>query len=228
MAYADGDASAHVVEHVRRCPQCAEEARSLASAQRRLRHLLYRFDCPSPQLLGEYELDLLSPEARTQTAAHVRDCPRCAEELQALRSFMSLEPMTLEPVRPLGVGARLRHVVATLLVPPSAAAYAGLRGTAEAGVRTYRAEGLTITLGPGPDARRGRASIMGLVVPEDAGVEAVSGGEARLVAPGGGAHATPIDELGNFAFEDLTPGPYRLELHLADQVFLVEDLPVGS
>ena len=70
--------------------------------------------------------------------------------------------------------------------------------------------------------------MMGLEMPEDGEAEAASGGEARLVARGGGAHATPIDELGNFAFEDLTPVRYRHELHLADQVVLVEDLPVGS
>jgi anti-sigma factor RsiW len=81
MAYADGDARAHVAAHVARCPACAAEAAALRRASRRLAQALLRFTCPSPQTLGQYHLDLLSPEARTRIAAHALECHHCAAEL---------------------------------------------------------------------------------------------------------------------------------------------------
>ena len=35
--------------------------------------LLYRFDCPEPQVLGEYQLDVLDAEQRLGVARHAAD-----------------------------------------------------------------------------------------------------------------------------------------------------------
>jgi hypothetical protein len=199
-----------------------------AAVARRLTHSLYRFDCPSPQTLGEYQLDLLAPEARTEVAAHLLGCPRCADELQTLRSFMSgplVAGRTAAEARP-GALERLRRVLATLASPAAQPAFGGLRGTAAEEGQTYRAEELAVTLGPGPRGARGRVSLLGLVWAESAEAPALEGGEAQLVGESG-TYAAPIDELGNFGLEDVAPGTYRLELRLADRTVVIEDLRVG-
>ncbi|HEX2034509.1 MAG TPA: hypothetical protein VHS99_10020, partial [Chloroflexota bacterium] len=128
LAFVDGVASAEVVEHLRQCPECASEASALARLVGRLKGSLGRFNCPSPQLLGEYELGFVTPEARTEIARHVVDCPRCNDELHTLRSFLAGDPTAdLAHAPREGLVARVRRVVATLFVPPVGTAGAALR-----------------------------------------------------------------------------------------------------
>jgi anti-sigma factor RsiW len=202
LAYVDGDAPEHVAEHVRRCPACRAEAGRLAELQGRLRQALYRFDCPDPHALGEYALEILDPRQRAQVAAHVIACPHCTAELQTLRTFLAIEP---EP--PAGLVERLRRVVATLVAPPTAPAYAGLRGSTARGTR--------------------RLLLAGLVTRDRGGPETVAGGEATL-ASGDVSRRERIDDLGNFTFDAVAPGRYRLEVRLADQVLVIEELQVGG
>lgn len=198
--------------------------------ERQLRQALYRFACPSPHTLGEYHLDLLPAEERSRIAAHALACPHCTDELHTLRSFLSVP--SVAPAAIEGPVAQLKRVVATLFVPPSpAAAAAGLRGILDDAIQTYRVEGLTITVGPGPDSRRARASLMGMIVPEASTAEDepdFAGAEAHLTSTDAPAHTSPIDELGNFAFDDVTPGTYSLQLRLANLLIVVERLTLGE
>lgn len=223
VAYADGEAPKHIIEHLQACPACAAAAGEYDRAQRRLGGGLYRFDCPPPHRLGEYELHVLSPIEQTQVAAHVVDCPRCAEELQTLRTFLVTE---LAPT-PVGPGERVRRIVATLLQPTPGAAYAGLRGAGDTATQTYRAGDITITIGPGSELRRGRGSLAGLIWREGAAVETLVGSVVALIAPDGTAETTEVDDLGNFAFDEVTPGTYRLEVTLGDQLVTIDGLRIG-
>jgi hypothetical protein len=230
VAYVDGEAPVRVVDHLRSCPACQAEASRAAQTQHRLRQVLYRFDCPSPQQLGDYALTVLEPDARRQVASHVIECPRCAEELQTLRMFLNVEP---EP-QP-GPLERLRRVVATLVSPPATApamAYAGLRGTSVSAVQTYQAGGLTVTLGASPKTRRGPAILSGLILWDGGGPEvdreAMAGGEVVLIDAAGASRTEPLDALGNFSFEIARTGTYRLEVRLPDQIVIVEEVQVGG
>src|SRR5262245_39201446 len=175
IAYADGEARDAVIDHVRICPACAAEARAYARSERRLRLGLLRFDCPSPQTIGDYQLDLLDPVDRQAVAAHLVECPRCADELRTLRDFLAdLPPVPDEsPVR--SVADRLKRVVASLIPPPGRAAYAGLRGDSSTSTQTYQAGAITVTIGPGPVARRGLSSLAGLIWQEGADANAFAG-----------------------------------------------------
>jgi hypothetical protein len=226
MAFVDGEAPLAVADHIRHCPSCGAEAADLSVLQGRLSTVLNRVDCPPTQLLGEYSLDLLVAEQRTAIAGHVLECVRCAAELQTLRAFLREEALAAAPEA--GAMARLRRVVATLFVPtPSYAPGAvALRGAADATAQTYQAADMTITLGPGAQPRRGRASMMGLMVREAGDAEVPPGSIARLLAPSGAVESAEIDELGNFTFDDLHPGTFVLELQLADTVVVVEDVTV--
>jgi hypothetical protein len=54
--------------------------------------VLDRFDCPSPQVLGEYHLDRLAAEECIGIARHLLDCHYCAAELEVLRDYLATEP----------------------------------------------------------------------------------------------------------------------------------------
>ena len=74
MAFVDGGAPGRVGVAIRPDPALNAAADAYARTQRQLQQRLFRFDCPSPQLLGEYDLDLLAPAERTRIAAHVVGC----------------------------------------------------------------------------------------------------------------------------------------------------------
>ncbi len=69
---------------------------------------------------------------------------------------------------------------------------------------------------------------MGLLVHDSGDPEEFAGSVARLLAPTGASIEAEIDELGNFAFDDLQPDTYRLELHVGDVVIEVEDVAVTA
>ncbi len=89
LAYLDGEADDQVIAHLERCPHCRERARCLAHLQDRLMAQLYRFDCPSPEALGEYYLGVLSGDEAATVAWHLAECPRCAGEMAQLEGYLA-------------------------------------------------------------------------------------------------------------------------------------------
>ena len=228
VAYMDGEAGAGVVEHLQRCAYCANEVRTLAATQRQLLAGLYRFDCPTPQRLSDYALELLTADERTRVAAHVMDCPRCADELQTLRTFVSVEPAP--QVSPM---ARLRRLVATLVVPPQGTpAYTTLRGGEAPASQTYRAEDVSLTVTVEAEPQRERYTLAGLVVQEpvsqEHGETASRTDAVHLFRAGQLIGTQALDDLGSFAFEALQAGAYRLEAHLTDRVITVDTIRIGD
>ena len=222
VAYVVGEAPPAIAAHLQACPHCAEAARGYARGEQRLRRVLDRFDCPSPDLMSAYQLDLLPPVERQQVAAHLVLCPRCADERRILQRFLADD---FPPARaPVGI---LQRVVATLVPPPRQLAFS-TRGAGEVASQTYRADDLTVTLRADFDPWRNHGVLTGLLVRDDDEAAGLSVGEASLVSIGNAdaVFTTPVEETG-FAFEDVAPGTYRLELRLADRLVVVEDLAIG-
>jgi hypothetical protein len=183
-----------------------------------LRRVLYRFDCPDAQVLGEYQLDLLDVGERTRVAAHALDCEECHEELETLRAFLAMPTTVPQPTM-----ARVRRFVATLFTPSSPVpAYGGLRGAANGTTRVFEAQDVTVTVGRGQTGN----SLLGLVVVNDAPPDVLDGHEVRLYPGDGLPMAAQLDDLGNFEFLDVPPGGYMLEIDLAEGVLVVEELQV--
>src|SRR5579863_1973761 len=123
MAYLDHRARPVVVAHVAACPACAAQARGYAGLDRQLRRRLGRVDCPPPQTLGEYQLDFLAPAERQAVAAHLVECPRCADELRVLRAYLADELPAPAP-SPVETSLRaLRRIAATLVSPAPGLGY---------------------------------------------------------------------------------------------------------
>lgn len=222
IAYLDDNATELVDAHLQACASCRAEASSFARNQEAFRTVLRRFDCPSPHQIGEYGLGLVDPEQHQQLAAHIVDCPRCAEELATMRAFL-VDSCAFEPRssrNPLAV-------IAELLRPGPQLALAGLRGSDDDHDLTYQAGEVTITVGPGLGSRVGRWSVVGLVLSERGELESDEAVEIQLTLADATVATTSIDDLGNFVFDDVSAGRYGLRLQLADRTIVVEDIRIG-
>jgi hypothetical protein len=185
--------------------------------ERELRRILYRFDCPDAQTLGDYQLELLEPIERTRVAAHAVECDECRDELQTLRAFLALPAVVSDP--PLN---RVRRFVATLFTPASGLAYGGLRGASDSSTRVFEANDVTVSVGRAQTS----GSLLGLVVAAGVPPEALEGHEARLLPREGLPLRTQLDDLGNFEFGNVAAGQYVLEVDLPDGVLVIEELHV--
>jgi hypothetical protein len=185
---------------------------------RQLRSALYRFDCPSPLAIGEYELKVSSTAHHIQVAQHVLSCDECTAELGLLRTYL-----TRTPAAPQSIVERLRRVVARLITPPPGLALAGVRHTSGNQVQIVEAGDLLLTIGPGIQASPGRASILGLFVDSPL-VE----GRVELIATEGVRRETTLDELGGFEFSELPEGTYDLQIELQDRLVVLDGFQVRA
>ena len=66
-----------------------------------LQSRLYRWDCPSPDALGDYHLNFVQPNEREVIEAHLRHCLLCRQEVETLAAFLNIETFaatnTLDP-----------------------------------------------------------------------------------------------------------------------------------
>lgn len=236
VAYAYGEATPDVSRHIESCPACAAAAGEYARLQRRLVGLLYRFDCPSADTLGDYQLNMLAQAERQQVAAHLADCPACAGELRELRRFLAVEPApalvgTFEqtPAPALtGVFEQMKRIIIAVLMPAPPAAANGVRSMEGPSAQTYRAEDLTVTIHLEATARRGFVNLTGQIVQEGAAEATLAGQTVRLIPADGSAVTAEIGDMGDFFIEAVARGTYRLEVELPDRVVVVEALRVDN
>jgi hypothetical protein len=222
IAALDGEASPDVLERLRAAPDSAAELDELARLQTKLQRAFHRFDCPNPQELGEYALDLLTPERRLSLAIHLQSCPCCADEIAEFRGFLVdvAAPIPASPV------VRVRRLVASLFTPTPGVVFT-VRGEETDTALNFRADDVQLRLDRGPGMRQGTSELTGLIWRESGDATPVEGKQISLIAPDSTARSTTIDDLGNFAFANLVDGTYHLEITLGDDLVATEDFPVG-
>jgi hypothetical protein len=225
MACVDGDASAEALEGIHECAECSSTVNDYKRLQLGLRQKLARFDCPSPLRLGEYAMDLVDAIERTSIAAHVLECNDCAAELKGLRAYLAVEPLMTDRV---GWRANVRRVVAQLVSNQPAAAFApAFREVEQAPVLVYQTDTLQISVTQTAGDRPGTVCLDGLLVGRSPTPEPLAQCEVVLLPPAGPPLSTWTDELGNFVYDELEHGTYRLELSLPDEVVVVGELRLG-
>jgi len=72
--------------------------------ERKLQAFLYRWDCPSPELLSDYRLNLVDAQDRASIEQHLQHCALCREELSAFEQLLADENAASENSTPLGMG----------------------------------------------------------------------------------------------------------------------------
>ena len=173
--------------------------------EKNLSSSLYRITCPPSNDLGEYHLQMLPPEQTESIRQHLTTCPHCPKELAQLQTFLADLAPDLDYTRQ----ERVKIWIARLLPQPSGnltPAFA-LRGESD-GPLMFEAGNYQLTLEIQDDpANPGLRSILGLVF---GGSETLQ--KVELWQAGNSVQQTELDELGNFVFNGVQPGPYDLIL----------------
>jgi len=175
LAYLAGEnVRPFVVQHLAECQHCSSQMAAYQRVELALTSKLYRWDCPPSQVLGEYQLGLLSKELTAAVKNHLGICVLCATEVATLTEFLANDPLLGEraPVPSVSVqtssphnnhrsgqGAKgvldrlsdrsragVRRIVATLLPPQPRFAYQREISQATLWPRRYSAEDLSISI----------------------------------------------------------------------------------
>lgn len=217
LAYAEGQASAGVQDHVRRCAYCAERAALYERLDRRLRSGLYRTSCPPSDVLARWQLHLLPTDEELQVAAHVRACSHCTRELGELAAVDDdLLSVLLERMR--GVSRWMEATLVTTAPRP-----VGLRGVA-APQRRYQVGDLDIFVGS--QMRLEGRRLMGRLRPLTGEEARVTGVEVWLAQEGRVLQSSLTDDRGHFVFSDISPGQYDLGFAWQGEAILIRDVEV--
>lgn len=236
MAFLDGEGDKEVTAHIERCASCRGRAEHLAGLQETLRHRLFRAACPTSLEVGEYHLGVLTPVRAEAVARHIAECPHCAREIAGLRGYLSeLAPeLTPNPLARIADRAADRVTVLVARLAGGAAdpaspgvlapAYAGSRGDDDPPL-VYEIDDVQVVIQVEKDRVQPESrSLLGLVIGmgDEGDVTAHLWRETERVAQ------VPVDELGNFAFSDLSTGEYDLFLQDAGMEIHIQRLDVGT
>lgn len=94
----DDVADIATLQHLAQCTYCAHRLEEMRLLDTRLMLRLRRIDCPSPQLLTDYYVEMLDDEQKSTIAYHVQDCSQCQSELTQLEDFLNLPVIEVEVV----------------------------------------------------------------------------------------------------------------------------------
>lgn len=228
VAAAEGEWDDRVQAHLQACPDCAQEVRAMQRAATALT-TLYRHDCPTPEELSDFQARKLARPAHRRIARHLDSCPDCAAELESLVSFLAeLTPAAApQPTKVLTPAWRFwQRLQPQPRLAPAAVALDGWRTARPTSPLRYAGEGLEVTLSIGELDRRKRL-LRGRIQPVEAAAGALLvGGTAYLLHGLEEAAMSPVDERGVFAFADVSPGDYAIELVGADREWWLDDVHV--
>jgi hypothetical protein len=228
----DEEADEATLAHLARCLYCQERIREAAQLETTLGQALHRWDCPTAQVLGDYLLGLLLPEAADDVVAHLAICSRCRQELQDLGAVLEVEEAGLKPaLRPIPSSPPLvkparrpvwQELVARLLPQ---VAQPVLRGEAP-DLTVAEAERITFFLAqePGSD---GQVILKGQLVAEDQATWI--GALVQVFRQADLLCVTEVGEAGIFRCELPVGEPVRLRVAAArGDVVVVPEVPLGG
>ncbi len=250
LAYLAGErVRPDVQRHLSQCRRCSSQLAIYRRMELSLTSKLYRWDCPPNQVLGEYQLGLLSNEIATAVKLHLGACVLCASELAMLEQFLANDALLVErvsvqtsslnnhhapqEVKPLvdclrdRSGAQVRRIVAAILPPQPRFSYQRHAAGAEIWPRRYTAEDFSISIQIERGAsRRDPLKLIGFVMRKGATLKALQGIPVVLSSQTNAVYTQIIDDLGNFVFSSIAPETYTLELQLPDSTIVIEQIPV--
>jgi hypothetical protein len=97
LAYLAGErVSPAVPQHLAHCQSCKSKLADYRRIEHTLIGKLYRWNCPPNQILGEYELGLLSREDAAAVRAHLSTCELCAADITTLADFLADDATLVE------------------------------------------------------------------------------------------------------------------------------------
>lgn len=222
VAFVDGLANDQVVQHILRCPACAQEVAELTALQSSLTAHLHRLSCPSAEQLFDYQHDEIGDNERLVVGLHLRQCPYCAHELASL--VHEERKSRLDQVR------EMFQVLTAALVSRQWQA-AGVRGPERGPLpipQVYRAGKVEVIVSQRPShSHPQQQDLSGLVHVEGQIPEAIGGSKAELYWDEGLIAITEINARGQFTFETLDAATYDLILLWGNREIRLQGVSVG-
>lgn len=255
LAYLAGEKVRPFVEqHLTTCQYCANRLAEFRRIELTLTSKLYRWDCPPTQVLGEYQLGMLSQELTAAVENHLSMCVLCAAEVTALNEFLADDSLAVEPAPPVPVAvlpassnnhhpvhgakraledlldrsaAGVRRIAATLIPPSPRLAYRGDVGSPALWPLRFKAEDVNISVQVERGTGRSDAlQLIGFVTRSGESLETLEGVPVQLASGTSMQYTQNIDELGNFVFSSVAPATYSLEVQFPESTVVIEQLPV--
>jgi hypothetical protein len=165
----------------------------------KLKSVLFRWDCPTAQELGDYHFQLIDPTTATKIKDHLTHCVHCQAELEELTAFLKQSPqITPEPkIEKLLRGLpRPGDIIARLLPPLPHRAATGLRGDSQ-GPRILQADGMTLFIET--EKQNSHFLIKGQLAADE--LEEWYGSLVQVVQGADLISVTSVDDEGGFQFQ---------------------------
>lgn len=219
MTCVDGWADDRVRAHLSRCPHCQAQVNVYRHMAHLLQETLYRRDCPAPEQLALYQLNLLSPRERLVMSGHIRQCLSCQRELDELARVQDT-PSLLERLRQ-AIG-----IIEAVLEPVSYVHAGQLRGPEEELVwQSFCAQGMQVNIGVQEGYDREWRMVRGQLLCRDP-VLPVPADLLIWLMRDQDAWAAPVEGDGIFLFEEIEPGIYSVGFEWHGQPVLIREVTV--
>lgn len=223
----DGTASPQTLAHLQHCPACSARLQNAGALERALADALHRWDCPPPGHLGDYHLGILSHNRQRGISAHLDICPRCKDEVEELRTYLTEEMAQASPsersapppAQPAPLLRRLNMSVAQLLPSGPLQHLGGVRGTGRNPL-IARGDVATIVLEPLP-AEPQTVRLVGQIADELGQQERWNGALVEIRQGLPLVTVAFVDEVGGFSSRPVPTGPTELTITAEDGTSIV-------
>lgn len=206
-AVVDGLGDEKTFKHLAVCLHCSKRLTALQRVDIALEARFVRFECPSSQVLMRHQLNDLEEKTNAEIGQHVRDCPRCQQELDMLALFLSEISNELEPAAPSHKLISVPHNLwqATHGEISGSLALKGLRGSGDE--RTYDVKAGSASLFIEVKSLANNLLLTGQVIDEQVDWR---GSIAEIHQNGAGRRVQILDNLCEFKFDLSETSPLDL------------------
>ncbi len=183
-------------------------------------------DCPSPDMLLEYDSGYLPQPAAQKLAIHLLDCPECQDELRQIRSLSEIEAQHSTTVSWLDkLIAEGKNILRALQTPMQKPQFA-LRGDDASGRIIYESTPykLFFTMQQVPEDPT-QVFIEGQVWDENEPLD-LSTTQIQLYQNDKLISVSEGDPFGLFSFESIPNGQYGLHLELPHHSLIIEHFAI--
>lgn len=219
LDYITGLASKEVCERIESSPVCQLAATTLLFEIGPVLAVLYRRNCPTVELLVDYQEHRLFSTQQLIIHRHVQSCPLCQSEIEHFHR--------IDLAAQSDKGGWLRRIVEAIFQPPTLASQP-IRGETHL---NYRAEDIHLALNLRPDTDLpGRWTLRGQVRSSQGLLIGNEVASAVLISITNGEiqESEWSEERRSFAFRQVEAGVYRLHLGTAETEIVVPSIAVGN
>ncbi len=205
LAYLSGEATPEVIEIIEKDGSYQDRLDQLDALSKGIVASVFRAECPSSQEIGDYYLGLITLEQKSLISTHLKNCPLCSDELNQLKTYLGSKTGFLDKTKI--IIARLIEGLDQLSAQNNLelAPVWDVRGR-EKSALVFQADEYQIVLMPYLERKHPSLyTLTGLL----AGQENLIG-DVDLMIEDCYQASSRIDELGNFSFEHVEPGVYKI------------------